>query len=198
MADDYFDKLISKIDLIDDKELKNLILKLIDERNELADSIKKDSLTGVYNRRVLDEIDGYRTLVLCDVDNFKTINDSFGHDVGDKVLKIVANILIGNCREHDLVCRYGGDEFLLIFKTDDEKAVKARMKKVANKVTNSVTLPNFTATLSIGVTSYNALSDLSETIQRADQALYKAKAFGKNTLACYDCDTKKSNSKVKF
>ena len=102
--DDYIDYIINNFDLINDNELKIHILKLIDERNQLLSIVKKDSLTGAYNRRVLENID-----------DFKVINDTYVQDIGDRVLKTVTRIFIDNTRGTDVVCRYGGDEFLIVF-----------------------------------------------------------------------------------
>ena len=111
--DNYVDYIINNLDLINDNNLKIQILKLINERNQLLSIVKKDSLTGAYNRRILENINNFSVVALCDIDDFKTINDTYGHDIGDRVLKTVTKTLIDNTRGCDVVCRYGGDEFHL-------------------------------------------------------------------------------------
>ncbi len=71
-------------------------------------------------------------MVLCDIDNFKAINDRYGHKTGDRVLKNVTNLLISYCNYGDIVCRYGGDEFLIIFRNSDESLIKRRMEVIKN------------------------------------------------------------------
>lgn len=124
------DYIINNLDLINDNNFKIQILKLINERNRLLSIIKKDSLTGAYNRRVLENIDEFSVVALCDIDDFKMINDTYGHDLGDRVLKTVTKVLIDNTRGTDIVCRYGGDEFLIVFKTCSLEVVKKRMEIV--------------------------------------------------------------------
>ena len=113
--DNYIDSIIKNLDSVNNIDLKIQILRLIEERNQLLEIVKKDTLTGAYNRRILNNINSFSVVVLCDVDDFKGINDTYGHDVGDNVLKVVTKILMNNTRSTDIVCRYGGDEFLVVF-----------------------------------------------------------------------------------
>ena len=89
----YIDSIIKNLDSVNNIDLKIQILRLIEERNQLLEIVKKDTLTGAYNRRILNNINSFSVVVLCDVDDFKGINDTYGHDVGDNVLKVVTKIL---------------------------------------------------------------------------------------------------------
>ena len=113
----YINTIKEKLKDINDPELVDLINRLINERTYLAETINIDPLTGLYNRRVLQNVRDIGAVIMCDIDYFKTVNDSFGHDTGDVVIKKVAQIIMNNVRIGDVVCRYGGDEYLIIFST---------------------------------------------------------------------------------
>ncbi len=181
-------------------ELKNMYTNmedLVDERTkelqktkvELEKMAIKDSLTGLYNRHYFNEHidkladkavkeDNHLIIVIIDVDKFKYINDTYGHNVGDIVLKDVARILEDSSRDDDIVVRYGGDEFLvaiygvapcLIHKYVDR--VKDRVKEY-NK-TNTVL--NHDLTLSIGYDEYEGTREILEVINNADKMMYQNK-----------------------
>jgi len=160
-----------------------------------------DQLTGLYNRRFLEELIPKLSqqtirrkstigILMVDVDFFKQVNDQYGHDVGDNVLKRVADILNKSVRESDIVVRYGGEEFMVLL-VDVEKgksieiAEKIR-KKVENMVihTDGVTLKK---TISIGVSEFPHDSDrFWQCIKFADIALYKAKETGRNKVVRFE------------
>ena len=104
---DYIERLQEKCKRINDPELTELVNKLLEERMNLFDQANIDTLTGVHNRRILSNIHQCSSLVICDIDNFKTINDKYGHLTGDKVIKEVANALKNIIRYTDYICRYG-------------------------------------------------------------------------------------------
>jgi len=189
-------KILAKLETIQDQELKELILKLIGEREYLVDAIKIDTLTKVYNRRILEDIKNFSSVVLCDIDSFKQINDNFGHDAGDYVLKSVAEILKHNSRSNDFVCRYGGDEFLIVFNDCPEQIVLNRMNIIKQTITDKIKLPNFITTISIGISNYQEGKTLQEVLTEADEALYQSKAKGKNYITCYQVkELKKEKAK---
>lgn len=163
-----------------------------------------DELTGLPNRRAfmhrLDDEMGRAqrynfnlALAMVDLDYFKQVNDKYGHPVGDEVLKYYANKLFTIFRQHDLVCRYGGEEFSVLFPNTSEEGALAAMEKVREKAKQSfiedghvqVRLPSFSA----GLTMFT-IRDTSETmISRADEALYRAKSFGRDrTEVLYKVD----------
>ncbi len=193
----YIDSIKSKLTNIDDIELRNLIERLIEEREQLAEILDVDPLTGLYNRRILDRIRDFTTVAICDIDNFKQINDTYGHLIGDKVLQIIAHTLSKNVRVNDYVCRFGGDEFILIFCGADENVVKRRMEKLIESVNSMLILNDFKITVSIGVSSYKRGISLKNVINQADKALYISKETGKNAVNCYS-DLATKNSSLKF
>ncbi|MEC4676563.1 MAG: GGDEF domain-containing protein, partial [Nitrospirota bacterium] len=130
------------------------------------------------------------SLILFDIDNFKKINDTYGHLAGDEVLQGLANILKSISRETDIVVRYGGEEFIIILpNTDEEETIllAERIKDIVYKTTFMVyETTGVKVTLSGGIASYpqNA-SDAKNLLSAADTALYSAKAAGKNQIFCF-------------
>lgn len=160
---------------------------------------KTDSLTGLANRReMMEQIqkeyarinrnNDTLSLLLIDVDRFKSINDGYGHDVGDIVLQQLAHTLAENLRAHDLVARWGGEEFLVMLpETNHQQAVD-----VAEKLRDKVSSHNFNVkhfhkqiTVSIGITELNKYQTITNAIAKADQYLYQAKQSGRNKV-CFE------------
>ena len=158
-------------------ELKKLIDKLVKERNHLLNENTYDVLTKTYNRRILDKETNYDVVVMCDIDNFKEINDSFGHQVGDEILKKVSKLLLSITREDDFVCRYGGDEFIIVLKNCCIIDANNKIEKLKEKL-NEISL-------SFGITEYEENKTLAEAIKEADEALYISKNNGKNEISIY-------------
>lgn len=183
---DYIKYIHDNINSIEDEDLKSSILQLINERNFLVETIKKDSLTGAYNRRILNSVDNYSVAVLCDIDDFKMINDTYGHDIGDRVLKTVTQVLFDNTRSNDVVCRYGGDEFLIVFKRCGQKLVKERMNYINNIIRNSFKNSRINVSLSVGISAYEKGKTLETAIKEADIALYNCKEHGKYGVVEYN------------
>jgi two-component system cell cycle response regulator len=156
-----------------------------------------DQLTGLHNRRYLtsqltDLIDRVRidgaplSLVIADIDHFKTINDTHGHDAGDLVLKEFAARLALNARASDAACRYGGEEFVVIMPGADIDAARSLAERVRRAV-GDVPMPIggnavIEVTVSLGVARLEAGDDLGRLLKRADQALYAAKQRGRNRV----------------
>jgi diguanylate cyclase len=162
----------------------------------------QDPLTSVGNRRCFDETlereigeaESSRkplSLVMCDIDNFKVINDSFGHSVGDEVLKMFAALLADNIRESDTVTRFGGEEFGIILPhTAQESAIglAERMRRQCESKQLIVRNANQTigrVTASFGVAQHREGEGSEMLIQRADAKLYEAKCAGRNRVAAY-------------
>ena len=171
------------------KEMRKTELEIVDqiirEREYLASRIRIDPLTGLHNRRILSKVREYGSVVMCDIDNFKSVNDTYGHKVGDEVIKSVAVILLDSIRIGDVAIRYGGDEFMLIFTTDKEDVIRRRMQDVSKKVYDTIRLPDFNVTLSIGIACSTGTEDLDTLKVRADKALYQSKENGKNQITCF-------------
>jgi two-component system cell cycle response regulator len=157
-----------------------------------------DDMTGLYNRRYFDRHLGVMlgkaqgqerdmALMILDIDHFKSVNDNYGHDVGDTVLKEFAARLKRNIRGVDLACRFGGEEFVVLMPDTDYRQAEA----IAERVRQSISERSFdigaqrqlSVTVSAGVTLNEARSDTPESlIKRADVALYRAKREGRNRV----------------
>jgi len=178
----------------------------IETLNEkLREQAIRDPLTGLYNRRYFDEVAGrdaaraQRTgealaIVALDIDRFKSVNDEHGHAAGDMVLQVLAEILTACVRESDLVCRTGGDEFVLLLAGAAREVAAERAERVrAEFSARTVDLGDgtvFRGTLSIGVAILRAeAEDLPSTLRRADLALCEAKRLGRDRLVAADFPT---------
>ncbi|VAX35208.1 GGDEF domain protein [hydrothermal vent metagenome] len=153
-----------------------------------------DSMTGLFNHRhfvkCLDQEIGRikrypqpLCLLMLDVDDFKTYNDTHGHLRGDDLLKEVANILKENLRDIDIVCRYAGDEFVAILPETDIKQAQVVGLKIKEAVSDLDLKESIT--VSIGMAKCAKGMDQRDLIMKADQALYEAKGNGKNRICCY-------------
>lgn len=154
-----------------------------------------DHLTKLYNRHKMDEIikeeiarnSRYSvpfSIVLLDIDKFKTVNDEYGHHGGDLVLRSISNVLKEHCRITDKSCRWGGEEFLIVL-TDTElssAAIFAEKIRAAIENTDIPVLNGNRVTISAGVTEYRAGESIENTISRADDGLYHAKNNGRNRV----------------
>ncbi|MBE4907808.1 diguanylate cyclase [Bacillus luteolus] len=153
-----------------------------------------DPLTGAFNsayfkHKLAESIqDSKKTsepmaLLFCDVDNFKKLNDNEGHMYGDKVLKEITNLILDNVRSTDIVCRYGGEEFVVIMPATNSEKAKVVADQIRNKVSihgnKSVLTP---ITISIGIALYPDDTDEENIVHLADQAMYTAKGLGKNRV----------------
>ncbi len=155
----------------------------------------KDSLTNVYNRYFLDEFmrlelkrkmryGGYFSVLLCDLDNFKNVNDTYGHLAGDTLLVKFSALVKRILRASDILVRFGGDEFIIIL-PDTSPVVAINVgKRIVKSVYNDVELKKFGVGVSIGVAGYpEDGSDYKTIMEAADQSLYSAKKAGKNRTA---------------
>lgn len=149
-----------------------------------------DSLTGIWNRKYMDqklnELKNSETLsiVMFDIDYFKKINDSYGHQVGDAILKQIA-VTINSClRYNDILTRYGGEEFLLILPNTTSSTAYALAEKIRKKIMNNVKIEsdNRQITISGGVAALKDFKDIDSMIKHADDNLYYAKANGRNKI----------------
>lgn len=175
-------------ELLNDKspELIKLVEELIEERNMLLEIINKDELTRVNNRRILNENIKYDIVAMCDIDNFKQVNDKFGHTLGDKVLIIVSQILNSVTREEDFVCRYGGDEFAIILNKCSVKDAIRKLEDIKSRIVTVMKQFNLDVTISIGLTEYEEGKALKDAINEADSALYYSKQAGKNKITKFE------------
>ena len=143
-----------------------------------------DSLTHLNNRRSIDGKEGFDVIILGDIDHFKKINDKYGHDCGDDVLVEISNILRKYTRDSDLVCRWGGEEFVILLK--DCKVEEAYSKAIFLKdnIENMDANFDFKVTMSFGVSDMRNKT-MQEAIKEADEAMYKSKERGRNRVTIY-------------
>ena len=165
--------------------LSNQIRRVQDQVKRLQHLASRDSLTGLKNLRALKEIYGRQPrengwLVVIDVDNFKSINDSLGHAAGDRVLKRVAEILETNVRSEDTVARIGGDEFVILFGFMKKEIIKTRLESIRDAYRTASREFDCLTSLSIGAVQIGADEVLESAVVRADKAMYATKRNGKN------------------
>lgn len=152
-----------------------------------------DRLTGVANRLRLDVVldqefarsqrgAGHFALILLDIDHFKSVNDTYGHPVGDAVLVAVSQLLQKNARPQDMVGRWGGEEFLVICRDTTVDVAQAQAEKLRSALHNHAIAVTGPKTASFGVTSFRAGDRIADLVNRADAALYRAKASGRNRV----------------
>ncbi|MEG1615020.1 MAG: GGDEF domain-containing protein, partial [Oscillospiraceae bacterium] len=165
---------------------------------DLRDMSVKDPLTTTYNRRFMFEflqnemsksweLNTPLSIIMLDIDKFKRLNDNYGHLVGDEVLINLSLILKTKCRNDDIVSRYGGEEFLMIYPgVDNEIAIK-RAEEIRAAVEEASLSKDVLedVTVSIGVATYKKGMTNVKFIDEADKFLYKAKEAGRNKV-CYD------------
>ncbi|CAN0505994.1 unnamed protein product, partial [Laminaria digitata] len=190
------------------RELHSQVSKSTDEISELRKALDDsrrdaltDSLTGVANRKCFDQKiftaveDSQATgetlsLIFADIDNFKDFNDTYGHQLGDQVLRLVGRTLFNSFKGKDTAARYGGEEFAIIL----PDTTSGGATSVAENIRKSISTKRLvkkgsdddigTVTISLGVTTYHLGEAISEFIERADQALYLAKRLGRNRVIC--------------
>lgn len=167
---------------------------------QIRELVNVDSLTGVYNRRRLFEViheessrysrsPGSFSICLMDIDHFKQVNDTYGHQAGDTILQAVAKCAAGDLRTIDCFGRYGGEEFLMVLPQTPLEGARIKAERVLARVA-SLQFPqigdDFRVTVSIGVAEYHHDESTDDTLLRADKALYEAKDAGRNTLRLSD------------
>ncbi|WP_449271853.1 GGDEF domain-containing protein [Halomicronema hongdechloris] len=191
-------------------ELKQVMPLLLSTQKDLLDTqqlLEKDDLTGVANRRGLEtafqrlvlqsvepELD--HALLLLDLDDFKQVNDTYGHGVGDLLLRLVAEKLCDRTRSLDTVVRLGGDEFAILLAGCSLAGANLIAQDIRRAMT-SIRLPmqeqepsqRFQVTASIGIAPIQPVMPLGQCYDQADQALYQAKRRGKNQIAIVSCQT---------
>ncbi len=182
------------------QSLTGQVRQLREELEKTRDETRRDPLTGVFNRRALDEylqslIDQNQVkrkpfaLLLLDIDDFKVVNDTHGHLVGDQVLRAMAGAAADVLREADFIARYGGEEFVAIMPGASRRAASKRANNLRKALAGTrFSLPAddreeyLQLTISIGVTDYQTADTMASLLHRADQALYQAKENGKNQV----------------
>ncbi|HLT12923.1 MAG TPA: GGDEF domain-containing protein [Marinobacter sp.] len=177
-----------------DQSRRRSKLGLIKLASEFEYAAKHDALTGLANRREgLEQMDteyqrylrnsrGF-SILLMDIDLFKNINDSYGHQIGDEVIMLVAQTLASQCRKVDTIARWGGEEFLVLLPETSIQEASATAERIREAVAARSTEANgekISTSISIGVAHIRGSESIDRLLQRADEALYKAKAEGRN------------------
>jgi len=176
----------------------------LENQNEvLEEESNRDALTGVYNRRGFEKLLAKEfavttehhwplSVVFVDLDNFKTVNDTHGHPTGDAILKEVADLLVANLRETDIVARYGGDEYVLLLPGVDADQARYASERVVTEIRKrSVTTEageSVGITLSLGLSTYdsgNSFDSAEDLVAAADTALYHSKRNGRDQHTCF-------------
>lgn len=195
----YYDE-ISKLN----NELVNITRELTKKNIALEKASKKinqllrtDHLTGIANRMYFMEYftkvhaNAIRhglplTLVMVDIDDFKAINDSYGHQVGDEVLIAIAQLLRSGCREEDLAARFGGEEFTILLVHTNAEQGKLQVERIRRDLENlDIDKIGSLVTASFGLSALTDNKSIDKMINQADQALYQAKEKGKNRVIIY-------------
>ena len=152
-----------------------------------------DSLTGLINRReftaiLTREIERAKrygsplSLVMYDLDFFKRVNDTYGHDVGDRVLQEVTRVVKANTRAADVLARWGGEEFMILMPQSGLPAAREAAEKLRSAIAGHAFDPVGQLTVSFGVTAFEPRDDQNPLLKRVDDALYRAKAQGRNRV----------------
>lgn len=167
-------------------------------REALQAQSTKDPLTGLYNRRYLQEMldreirrairsEQHLGILMLDLDHFKKFNDTYGHEAGDAVLRETASFLVRSIRVEDFVCRYGGEEFVVVLPTADLRAAEARAGRIRSKLRDLVVMHDgrslgvITASVGVAALPDHGMSE-KELLQAADAALYRAKREGRDRV----------------
>lgn len=172
--------------LLENRELSHN-LEIYKEKSRL------DGLTGIFNRATFMELlqeaiknsnvgPSPLSLIMLDIDNFKQINDTYGHLAGDAVLQAIGTSLAGSLRRHDIVARYGGEEFVVVMYGSEQKQTLRTAEKLRERIKAQPIDGLPTITVSLGCTIYRHGESAEHLIQRADMALYDAKHSGKDCV----------------
>ena len=178
--------------------LNSVLLDITEKKQleaELAHAAHHDALTGILNRRFFEQslqqahakamrYGGVYSLLLVDVDNFKQVNDCFGHDVGDEVLLGVTGALSQRLRSSDCLARWGGEEFIILLPELDVAAA-ARVAELLRQTVRVLAVPPLEqVTISVGVAEVRLDETTQQLVKRADEALYRAKRNGRDRVEC--------------
>lgn len=182
------------------EELQRRVLEVEKLQDELRTQALHDPLTGLPNRRYLDEILSREivrasrnmdcvSIIICDIDHFKAINDTYGHHVGDQFLVEISRLLEGELRRSDFVCRYGGDEFVLALIGASTDSCEKRAEEIRERCSRIIVSNEgnpLRVTLSLGIATYPMHGEKwEEIIVKADRALYNAKQSGRNQVGVW-------------
>ncbi|WP_417529855.1 GGDEF domain-containing protein [Marinobacter lipolyticus] len=183
-----------------DQSRRRSKLGLLKLAQEFEYAAKHDTLTGLANRReVLAQLENeYQrylrnsrtfSVLLMDIDLFKSVNDKYGHHIGDEMIKLVASTLREQCRKVDTLARWGGEEYLVLLpETNTEEAVKTanRIREAVSRKSVNADGQDVAATISVGAATIRNAESVDRLLQRADEGLYRAKTLGRNTVCDFE------------
>lgn len=180
------------------KQINKVIFRITRDEKLLKKLADKDSLTNLYTRRIFDKhlkqefLNSKRYkipffIILIDIDHFKSVNDNYGHHAGDIALKAISKIILSSCRETDIACRYGGEEFVVLAKSktiNDVKIFAERIRETIEETSIDIGLAQpLLITISAGIAGYSdSAKDGVDIVSAADKALYQAKESGRNRV----------------
>jgi diguanylate cyclase (GGDEF)-like protein len=172
---------------------RRMMRKMLENRKKIEEMANTDGLTGIFNRRhalkrFQEELERAKRLnkelscIMLDIDNFKAVNDRYGHLVGDEVLKEMANRITHAIRQYDVFGRYGGEEFLVIMPDATIEEAKSLAERIRDEI-GGHPIHDIAVTVSLGVTHYGSSDNvIDDIIKRADGSLYEAKSAGRNCM----------------
>jgi diguanylate cyclase (GGDEF)-like protein len=201
-ADDYvtkpYDPAELRLRLRTGKRILYFQDQLINAREAMREQATRDPLTGLWNRASILDILSQElsrsqrqaarfSIVLIDLDNFKEINDVYGHQVGDQVLRRISQAMRASKRSYDSIGRYGGEEFLVVLPDCDETSAVSqaeRLRETVEQLTIETPAGSIRTTASLGIAAFDTATcpDSIDMIEAADQALYRAKRHGRNRV----------------
>lgn len=197
-ADDFLNKPVSSEQLVEAVRIR------AERYRTLRFYMERDSLTGLYNHsKILEYLstelsrarryNAVLSFAMVDIDYFKKINDTYGHLNGDRVLKDLANLFKERLRKNDLIGRYGGEEFAVVFPNTEPGAVVKVLNEIResfSRIKHRAEEKFFSVTFSAGITSSNYCKDTQSLVNASDMALYKAKSRGRNRVVMADAPLK--------
>ena len=171
----------------------NIVYHDITNKKLLEELYITDPLTQIYNRRYFDSLmnvvstyqrkeDTDFILIMADIDHFKSINDTYGHQIGDEAIKLFAKVLKNSLRPKDIVARWGGEEFIIMLKHIDVESAQKIAEKLRATIEQSPITDTLKMTSSFGLTKYRVGENILESFKRVDDALYEAKKSGRNKV----------------
>ena len=186
---------ISVVAFVFSNDAQELEGKLVEDNNQLKEQANTDTLTGLWNRRkaleVMENICKNQVnqmgfcLSICDIDFFKKVNDNYGHDVGDEVLREVGKILKQEMQGKNFVGRWGGEEFMLVFPECNGDVAYVKLEEIRKKIKDMKIQKNdltFGITMTFGLAEYDFMNGLNATIKEADEKLYMGKEKGRDII----------------
>ncbi len=188
-----FEKKLKVLDPVMRKNFSKLIDELKNNINILYELATIDEKTGVYNNKFFKTVSEMElskakrgiedfSLIIVDLDYFKRINDTYGHMTGDAILKKLGKILKDSTRKYDIVSRFGGEEFIVLFPNTNLQRARKVSERLRRNVENDKEMSKYKVTMSGGISTYHKNDSIARMKQRADKALYRAKHNGRNRI----------------